>query len=112
MVTCAKFQSDRLSIDLAFKFNRVPLDLNHKPAFSRLVATLLNEPDESIDREEFVLYYLVPEDRHIFYLVYPNPHEEHLFYSVPFDTLLTTLSSVQFYSTEISRIPFGFLPVN
>jgi hypothetical protein len=82
------------------------------PIFFRLIAVLLNERNESIDREEFVIHHLVSNYKHIFYLVYSNPDEEHQFYSVRFDIFDISLNSVRFLSTRTVPIPFGFLPVN
>jgi hypothetical protein len=107
-----QFQNDRLSIHLAFAFEKSPIDTSHTSIFYRVIATLLNDHHQSVDREEFVLHYLVSNYKHIFYLVYINPDEVHLSYTVRFDIFSINLNSVRFLSTRIVPIPFGFLPVN
>jgi hypothetical protein len=107
-----EFQNDRISIHIAFQFHQYPNDIDDQPEFFRLVATLLNERNETIDREELILHYLVSEYKHLFYLVYSNPTDEHLSYSIYFDIYRISLHSVEFYFREIHFISFGFLPVN
>ncbi|CAF1383267.1 unnamed protein product [Adineta ricciae] len=66
-----------------FEINRIwtKLDeLNHQYAndvgdqaeFFRVVATLVNERNETIDREELILHYLISQYKHLFYLVYSD----------------------------------------
>ena len=109
-----QYESDRLSIDLAFRFKNRSNDLTHEPEFFRIIATLVNENNEErIDREELIVHYTISNVRHFFYLVYGNrKNEQHQNYSVRFDVYSMDLNSIEFHSTQQLPVRFAFLPVN
>lgn len=107
-----QFQTDRISVHISFQFREYSHEFNDEAEFFRLIATLRNERNETVDQEELVLHYLISQSKHVFYLVYSNSIEEHLSYSICFDIYRITINSVQFLLQEIHPIQFGFLPVN
>ncbi|CAF1016974.1 unnamed protein product [Adineta steineri] len=107
-----QFQNDRVSIHIEFEFRQHPDDVSDQPEFFRVIATLVNERNETIDREELILHYLISRYKHLFYLVYSNPNDKHDSYSISFDIYRISLNSVEFLFREIKIIPFNFLPVN